>query len=147
MKLTEHGSVRFVLVVLMCALAFAFASCSKSSVKLYPVHGQVLFKDQPAEGAQVVFRPAQESGEGQNPPMAYGTVEKDGKFTLRTEPHGEGAPAGDYAVLITWYDTDPNDALKHVSKLPAKYADQLNPLIKVTVKEGNNDLEPFRLKP
>jgi len=129
----------------MCALAFA--SCTKSSVKLYPVHGQVLFKDQPAEGAQVVFRPAQESGEGQNPPMAYGTVEKDGKFSLRTEPHGEGAPAGDYVVLITWNDTDPNDPLKHVSKLPAKYADQLNPLIKVTVKEGNNDLEPFRLKP
>src|SRR5215467_3303410 len=95
MRLTEAGSVRFARVVLTCALAFVFASCSKSSVKLYPVHGQVLFKDQPAEGAQVVFRPAQESGEGQNPPMAYGTVEKDGKFTLRTEPLGEGAPAGD----------------------------------------------------
>jgi len=147
MKLTEAGSVRLVLVVLMCALMSAFASCSKSSVKLHPVHGQVLFKDQPAEGAQVVFRPAQESGEGQNPPMAYGTVDKEGKFSLRTDPHGEGAPAGNYVVLITWYDTDPNDALKHVSKLPAKYADQLNPVLKATVKEGNNELEPFRLKP
>jgi len=146
MKVTATGSVRFVRLVLMCALATAFASCSKSSVKLYPVHGQVLFKDQPAEGAQVVFRPAQESGEGKNRPMAYGTVEKDGKFTLRTDPHGEGAPAGDYVVLITWYDTDPRDPEKHFNKLPAKYADQLNPVLKVTVKEGNNDLEPFRLK-
>ena len=78
--------------------------------------------------------------------MVYGTVNKDGTFTVRTDPYGEGAPAGEYVVLLTWYDVDPRNPEQHVNKLPAKYADQSIPVLKVTVKEGKNELEPFRLK-
>jgi hypothetical protein len=128
-------------------------ACKKSSVKLYPVKGKVLFKGQPAEGAQIVFRPAAESaGGGSQPgpaqPNPYGDVKADGTFALRTEPIGEGAPPGDYVVMISWYTrSDPEDALTSKSKLPAKYADPTNPILKATVKEGNNELPPFDLKP
>ena len=54
---------------------------------------------------------------------------------------------GDYIVMVTWYSVDPEDPLKSSSKLPAKYADPTKPLLKVTVKEGANELEPFNLKP
>jgi hypothetical protein len=117
------------------------------------VKGKVLFKGQPAEGAQVVFRPAAESagGGGSTPtasqPNPYGDVKSDGTFTLRTEPIGEGAPAGDYVVMISWYTrTDPEDPLTAKSKLPAKYSDPTTPILKATVKEGDNDLPPFDLK-
>ena len=42
--------------------------------------------------------------------------------------------------------TPTRDPERHFNKLPAKYADQSNPVLKVTVKEGKNELEPFRLK-
>ena len=77
--------------------------------------------------------------------MAYGTVGADGSFSVTTHPYGEGAVAGDYVVLITMYGPDPKDPEKSISKLPAKYADQSTPIFKATVKEGQNELEPFRM--
>ena len=132
------------LSLLLAASGFALVGCNKSPVKLNPVRGQVFYKDQPAEGAQVVFQPAGEATKEH--PMAYGTVGADGSFSMRTEPYGEGAAVGDYNVMITWYGKDPQDPEKSVSKMPAKYADQSNPVLKTTVKEGKNELEPFRLK-
>jgi len=135
------------------ALLSVVSACKKSSVKLYPVTGKVLFKGQPAEGAQVVFRPAGEAT-GNNAQSAtaqqnpFGDVKSDGTFTLRTEPLGEGAPAGDYAVMISWYTrTNLHDPLSSKSKLPAKYSDPTTPILKATVKEGKNELPPFDLKP
>jgi hypothetical protein len=146
--LTKIGTV-----LVIFSLLSAVTACKKSSVKLYPVKGKVLFKGQPVEGAQVVFRPAAESAGGDSQkgsaaPNSYGDVKSDGTFTLRTEPIGEGAPAGDYAVMISWYTrTNPDDPLSSKSKLPAKYADPTSPILKATVKEGNNELPPFDLKP
>ena len=132
----------------MFGLLLVASSCKKSSVKLNPVKGKVLFKGQPAEGAQVVFRRATEDANAKPEPNPYGDVRADGSFTLRTEPYGEGAPAGDYIVLVSWYTrTDPEDPLSSKSKLPVKYSDPTNPALKATVKEGNNELPPFDLKP
>jgi hypothetical protein len=131
--------------------AIAASGCTKAPVKLYPVRGQVFYKDKPAEGAQVILRPQGEplaegvEEEKAKPPPAYGTVGTDGTFTLHTE-FGEGAAAGDYAAFVTWIGVDPNDAEQRISKLPPKYADQEKPVLKVSVKEQKNELEPFRLK-
>jgi hypothetical protein len=140
------------MVLVIFSLLSVVTACKKSSVKLYPVTGKVLFKGQPAEGAQVVFHPANENATGDSQPSAsapdpYGDVKADGTFTLRTEPSGEGAPAGEYNVMISWYTrSDPEDPLSAKSKLPAKYADPGNPVLKATIKEGNNELAPFDLK-
>ena len=77
--------------------------------------------------------------------MAYGTAAADGSFALRTEPHGEGAVAGDYNVMVMWFSSATGDALDAKSKLPAKYADASKPQLKATVKAATNELEPFRL--
>jgi hypothetical protein len=150
MRELDRWSVSGRRAALSIALLFALAcsGCSKSSVKLYPVQGQVLYKNQPAAGAQIVFQPQGESSTDEakaKQPMAYGTVEADGSFTVRSEPHGAGAAPGKYDVLITWYAADPRDPAKHINKLPAKYADQEKPALVVTVKEEKNELEPFRL--
>ena len=117
--------------------ALSFGGCGQSSpVKLHPVSGKVLYKDQPTENSQVVFQPS--GGATKEQPLAYGTAAADGSFKLRTE-YGEGAPTGDYDVMVTWFGEKGN-------KLPPKYANQEKPVIKIAVKEGKNDLEPFRLK-
>lgn len=128
------------LVVLVGSLVPA---CNRSSMKLYPVSGKVLVKDQPADGAQVVFQPV--GGATPEKPAAYGTAGADGSFKLRTEPHGDGAAAGDYDVMVMWMAVDPKDEMGRIAKLSGKWADPAKPLLKATVKESKNELEPFRL--
>jgi hypothetical protein len=127
------------------AIGLTFAACNKSPVKLNPVTGKVLFKDQPAEGAQIVFQPAGETEPA--PPKAFGTVGSDGSYSLYTDPYGEGAMAGDYHVMITWFAQNPRSPDQTINKLPPKYSDQTAPLLKATVKEGKNDIPPCQLKP
>jgi hypothetical protein len=131
--------------ILLASLATVLVSaCNSSSVKLYPVTGKVTYKDQPTDGASIVFQPVE--GETPERPKAYGTVNADGSFKLRTEPHGEGAAAGDYHVLVVWYGSANGEAQEATSKLPVKYADPTKPLLKATVKEGPNDLGTFAIK-
>jgi hypothetical protein len=132
----------------LAVICFALAGCGRSSAKLYPVHGQVFYKDQPAEGAQVVFLPAGEENAQYRGARPAATVAADGSFEIETQPHGVGAPAGDYAVLITWFPPrDENPNANPRNKLPAKYSDPRSPVLKVTVKEGDNKLEPYKLAP
>ncbi len=126
----------------------ALGGCKKSAVKLYPVRGQVFFKDQPAEGAQIAFLPTGEENAQFRGARPSAMVNADGSFEIQTYPHGAGAPAGEYAVLITWFpprDENPNANAKN--KLPIKYGDPSNPVLKATVKEGENKLDPFKLTP
>jgi hypothetical protein len=132
--------VNVLAVALACLVAGA---CNRSSIKLYPVKGKVTYKGQPTEGASIVFQPV--DGATPEKPMAYGDVKADGTFSLRTEPHGEGAVAGDYNVMILWYGSTTGEAQDAKSKLPAKYGDSANPILKATVKEGPNELEAFAL--
>lgn len=142
-------------ILLLLLIGFFASGCNRSTMKLYPVKGKVTYKGQPANGAQIVFRPVNEAAEAPEAsdktpatPTAtsYGTVDADGNFSLRTDPYGEGAPPGEYNVLITWNATDPEDPLSSKSKSPAKYADPSAPILKATVKEGPNELAPFNLK-
>ncbi|MGL4549863.1 MAG: hypothetical protein ACRC33_01645 [Gemmataceae bacterium] len=110
---------------------------------MHPVRGKVLVDGKPAAGATVVFQPVQDAAESLKP---SGRVGDDGTFRLATHPHGNGAPAGEYVALVTWYDGDGRAAADPKNKLPARYADrQKSPLPRLTVKSGTNDLEPFNL--
>jgi hypothetical protein len=121
-------------------LALLAASCS-SGPKLYPVKGQVFFDNKPAEGATVVFHLKDGPADA---PKPSGTVGADGSFTLNTYPHGDGAPAGQYMVLITWYPPNARDLDNPKNQLPEVYGTPSSPLT-ATVKEGPNEIEPFRI--
>ncbi len=123
------------------AAVLSVASCGESGPALHPVRGTVLFQDQPADGATVVFQPA---GGPADAPMPSGAVGPDGTFTLFTHPGGAGAPAGDYLVLVTWLPANAREQANPKNKLPPKYSGLDSPL-KATVKPGNNTLDPFKL--
>jgi len=114
-------------------------SCS-SGPKLTPVRGKVLYGGQPAEGAVVVFH--RKDSEPNNPTPS-GTVLADGSFTLHTHPHGNGAPPGEYTVVITWYPPNARELENPHNKLPARYASVAESPLKVIVGAEPTDLEAF----
>ena len=128
----------------LSAACLLHAGCGKKGIDLQPVRGQVLFEGQPAEGVQVVFQPTSEMN-GREKLISSGKTGADGSFTLTTYPDGEGAPVGDYIVLASWYPSNAREVENARNKLPAKYANAAEPVLKATVKIGENQLEPFRL--
>jgi hypothetical protein len=77
--------------------------------------------------------------------MSFGTVQADGTFTLRTHPHGEGAPAGEYIVLVTWLSAARGSLEDAQNRLPPRYSSPTDSPLRAKVNPGTNELEPFRL--
>jgi hypothetical protein len=127
-------------LILAASAAFFALSCS-SGPKLYPVKGKVFHGDTPAEGATVVFHL---KGAPANSPTPSGTVGADGSFVLSTYPQGEGAPPGDYVVLVTWFPPNARELENAKNKLPERYGTAASPLT-ATVRAESNELEPFRI--
>jgi hypothetical protein len=125
--------------VAVAVTALIVTSCNNGPT-LYPVTGKVLFQDKPVEGAHVVFHPADPAA-----PMPSGKTGPGGTFTLSTHPHGPGAPAGEYIVVVTQYPADAHEQENPKNMLPDRYADVSLGLLKATVRAGPNELEPFRL--
>lgn len=117
-------------------------SCGGNGPKLVPVKGQVFHDKKPAEGATIVFHLKNGAADA---PKPSGTVEADGSFTLTTYPHGDGAPPGEYIVLVTWHPPDARSRENAKNKLPEKYADPNQTPFRATVKDGPTELEPFQI--
>src|SRR5208282_23326 len=97
-------STRLLLVSAAVFLTTISASCSRSGPALYPVHGTVTYKGQPAEGAIVYFHQQGGSPGSAQSLIPTGFVDSTGKFSLDSGDLGSGAPAGKYAVLVQWPD-------------------------------------------
>ena len=69
------------------------SGCGDNHPETITVTGEVFHKGQPVEGASVVF-----TADG---PLATGSTDAQGKFTLRTFRDGDGAIAGTHRVTIT----------------------------------------------
>ena len=65
-----------------------------------PYEGEVKINGKPISGAMVVFH-AKKTGDQVVSPS--GTTDATGKFRLTSNKEFDGAPAGDYAVTITWF--------------------------------------------
>jgi hypothetical protein len=142
-----------------CALA---SGCGESN-GLYPVHGRLEFKGEPASGATVTFFPKDAAAAARGvPPRAV--VESDGSFWLESGDLGQGAAPGEYAVLVEWragpLRTHRLETAKSLGKkaaregkplliaddrLRGRYYDAAHPRLAAEVKPGRNDLPPFVL--
>jgi 5-hydroxyisourate hydrolase-like protein (transthyretin family) len=109
------------------------------------VSGTVLVKGKPAAGVKVTFHPQFDMGSVKFTPN--GETGKDGRFTLNTAAPGDGAPPGDYAVTFELMQaaTDKRGLDTEVDVWKGKYADPAKSSWKVTIKGGDNVLEPFKL--
>ncbi len=89
-------------LLFLCCLTLSLG-CGKSH-ELVPVSGQLFVDDKPAEGALVTFSPEFPIPDDARFASGYprGYVAADGRFTLTTITEGDGAPPGNYIVLVNW---------------------------------------------
>jgi hypothetical protein len=132
----------------VAACALVVGGCGNPS-GLYPVSGKVLVNGDPAVGATVTFV-RKGAVDPLKEPTPQGVVGEDGGFTLNG-PGGEGAPPGEYVVLVEWKEGAGSKrgrapALSAPDRLKKKYLDPNRPLLTATVEARSNALPPFELK-
>jgi hypothetical protein len=147
---THYGSARAGWGLVFAAAAIAIASCSgaKGPAKkvCYPVKGELLVKDKPAEGALVILHPRDAKAEEWSAGFPHATVGADGKFTMSTYGENDGAPAGDYVVLVSWQMPDPqNEEASAPDKLGGRYADPATSKLTAKVESRATELPAIRL--
>jgi hypothetical protein len=113
--------------------------------------GQLFVKGRPAEGASVLLQPKQTA---MNPnewssgfPRAR--VAADGKFEIETYEQKDGAPAGEYFVLLSWEVPNPPDPRKDdpgvTDKLGGRYRVPTAATPVAKVEDRPTELPPIRL--
>lgn len=109
-----------------------------------PVSGKVTWGTEIPEGATVsllpIERPAEQVGIS-----STGIVKKDGTFKISSYGKEDGAPLGEYAVVIKWFKfvATEGGGGSGPNVLPSKYASASTTPIKLTVKEGSNEIPPI----
>jgi hypothetical protein len=110
-----------------------------------PVSGSVKFGNEIPAGAQLTFVPVARTEEGI---QSSAVVKPDGTFKVSTYGTEDGAPLGDYVVLAQWFKPvkgeEGNAGGPNV--IPKDYSDPTKSPIKVTVKEGSNEIPPIVIK-
>ena len=137
----------YVLIVAIAGLSGCTSQSGPAKKVCYPVKGELLVKDKPAGGAMVVFRPKGDA----NPadwisgfPRAH--VQEDGKFDVGTYTDNDGAPAGDYVLLVTWPAPNPqNEEAASTDRLSGRYANPDSSKLTAKVEPHPTELAPIRL--
>jgi hypothetical protein len=116
----------------------------------YPVSGTITLDGQPLAAAGIMFLPRGETrGTG-----AFAMTDEAGKYSLKTDHGGPGAPEGEYAVTIS--KVVKRDGTPYVPKpdvaeageretLPATYSDSMKTVLTAKVPKGG-DVINFGLK-
>ena len=116
----------------------------------YPVSGTITLDGKPLSGAGIMFLPRGETrGTG-----AFAMTDGVGKYSLKTDYGGPGAPDGEYAVTIskvvnrdgTPYVPNPNAAeAGERETLPSTYSDSMKTVLTANVPKGGDTIN-FELK-
>lgn len=120
-------------------LVSTFVGCGESRLPTHPVEGKVLFSDgQPLPGAVVEFQSLDPAAGQLN---ARGLTAADGTYRLTTYVEGDGAIAGEHAVIVV---PPPYDQPSNMSGPPPKevlnrrFADYSTSGLKFEVQPGKN---------
>ena len=133
---------RLLLRGLLAGVLLLGAACSGRKTA-YPVTGKVLFEGRPAAGAVVQFHPL-DAADGA-PVAPLGEVGPDGTFRLTTYAHADGAPAGRYAVTVSWgVPSRGGDGFDRIL-VPARYLSPATSKLTAEVPAQATELPPFRL--
>src|SRR5262245_6320330 len=144
----QHGRARRLVLALLLV-----AGCGPKYPNLpaqYPVSGTGTLDGKPLSGAGIMFLPRGETrGTG-----AMAMTDGEGKYSLKTEYGGPGAPEGEYAVTISKVVN--RDGTPYVPKpdvaeageretLPGIYSDSMKTTLTANVPKGGGTID-FELK-
>lgn len=130
-------------LLMMIYAGYTFATRDGSKLSLNPVTGKVLFEGSPPEGATVVLHSLDE----EVPVTPKGTVKADGTVQFSTYLPGDGVPAGNYKLTISWMQlVEVNgDLVAGPNQLPEFLSKPESTTFDVMVKSGKNDLPPIQI--
>lgn len=114
-------------------------------VPVSPVSGKVTFDSKIPAGAEVTLIRVDKTEEAVA--GSHGTVKEDGTFKISTYGDGDGAPPGDYVAVVQWFKVVSNDGGtgRGPNVIPAKFSNPETSPIKVTVKDGANEIPPIAI--
>jgi hypothetical protein len=110
----------------------------------HPVEGKLHYDGQPLAGATVAFH-SYNANTKRWTWVCDGRSDEKGRFEVTTYYRFDGAPTGEFAVTVTKRDKPDTEGDPAKNLLPAAYADPDATPLKVTIREGANDLT-FELK-
>jgi hypothetical protein len=125
---------------------FAFGRAHR--VHVYPAHGQVFFEANAIPNATLLLEPAWT----QKPefPAPRAVVKEDGSFQLGTYGPADGAPAGEYKVVVQWLVTVGKSEVEGGglprNALPARYARFDTSGLRIRIQAAANEIPPLQLK-
>ena len=125
-----------------------FAGCGRGNSApgqkpTFKVTGQVTVDGNvPEPPVQIVCYPQISGGGDATPAVLPSCMSKeDGTFSCTTYRDGDGAPAGDYRLTVTWREIDQRTRkIKPKDKLNGRYSDAKKSEIKFTVTNKAVDL-------
>jgi hypothetical protein len=141
-----------VMMGLVCVVAMAGCGSKKADSELVPVKGEFFYDSQPAQGALVILHPSAGPDTAKWPHgLPHGVVDPAGAYNIGLPPLGEGAPAGDYKVLLTWNlpvpGADPTDSEPETfDKLGGRWATPEKSTLSATVQPPATEIPRFDLK-
>lgn len=108
-----------------------------------PAEGVITVNGEPPVGAVVELHPTGEAADERNS-RPWAVVRDDGSYTLTTYEPGDGAPVGEYAVIVKW----PPDVSKPslANRLRGAYSDPKRSQWQVEISEGENQLPPLEIE-
>ena len=109
----------------------------------YPAHGRITINGKPPEGAVVELHSRGEEQPDVRNSRPWAVVQSDGTYSLSTYETNDGAPPGQYAVIIRW----PPDVSQpsFADRLGGAYSTTQKSKWTVTVAEGENELPPIEI--
>lgn len=110
----------------------------------FPVRGELRVAGRPAAGARVQLTALDDPALSRLAP--HGEVAADGSFRLTTFRSGDGAPAGRYALTLTWPLPPRPGKEEGPDRFKRRYADPRRPLREVRIVPGENVLAAIELK-
>lgn len=139
------NSTRFLhwLAILAVSALLCVGGCAEpgqaARTQTYPVTGTLRVNGAPAAGAMVKFLVRDGAGR-----MPAAIVREDGSFAASSYASEDGAPAGEYHLLVLWMAPPPEGGLP-VDRLQGRFADPNDPVRTITVSTGSNQLAPIEL--
>jgi hypothetical protein len=140
---------RSIALLLTFAAGLAIAGCSPGGPPkkvCYPVKGELTVGGKPAEGATVMFQPQEADSTDWSAGYPRATVGADGKFEVSTYGENDGAPAGDYVILVTWPAPNPADEeASGPDRLGGRYVEPAKSKLTAKIEPRPNELPPIKL--
>jgi hypothetical protein len=125
-------------------VCLCLASCSKDPHPLYPAKGRLVVNGQPAAGVRVVFHHVEDWGEKSIVPQGW--TDSEGRFELQTYRVKDGAPPGEYRVLLWWPSYRIGKNVSKHDRFREKYSDPKTTELKANLAEGPNEVPTIEIK-